>query len=112
MPFKKGSKYGGAKPGAGRPLNVVRKMCQEAIFNDKLIQRLAKVSRGERLQQVVTDEGVEIGVPAAIREQIKAIEVLLDRAYGKAEQSVELHTDDKLSPVRNDVLERIAGSNS
>lgn len=90
MPFKKGNPGGpgGARPGAGRPSEHLREMCQELISKRSLVERLAKFGSGDRIQQVVTDQGEEIPVPATAVVQVKAIEILLDRAYGKPDQSI------------------------
>lgn len=96
MPFDKGNKFGkgGARPGAGRPPDGLREMCKELISKKELVQRLAKFGSGERIQQVVTDQGEEIPVPANASVQVKAIEVLLDRAYGKPDQSINTNITD------------------
>lgn len=79
---------GGARPGAGRPADWLRKRCQKAVEEKDLIGFLEKVANGEDMEQVVTDKGEAIAVPAAIRDRHKAVEILLDRGYGKPEQPI------------------------
>lgn len=94
MPFKKGKDpnraKGGAREGAGRSPDWLKAKCQKIIDKDKLVEFLRDVAKGKNMEQVVTDEGVSIAVPAAIRERLKATEMLLDRGFGKAAQHVEL----------------------
>jgi len=38
---------------------------------------------------------VEIEVPGALRDQLKATEILLDRAFGKPEQTLDMNIKDE-----------------
>lgn len=81
---------GGHREGAGRKPEWLKAACQKIIVEKKLVQFLGKVANGEDMEQVVTDAGVSIAVPAAVRERLKATEMLLDRGFGKATQIVGL----------------------
>lgn len=71
-------------------LNVLRDLCREHVVNDKLIYRLASIAKGSPVKVV---DGQPVG--AEIRDQIRAIEILLDRGYGKAEQVIDLNVNEK-----------------
>ena len=95
MPFKKGydpkRANGGAREGAGRPADWLRAECQKHA--PKLIEFLASVADGQDVEQAVGAEGEVIRVPAAVRDRVRATEILLDRGYGKPNQSVEVSGD-------------------
>ena len=40
------------------------------------------------MEQVVTDAGETVQVPAAVKDRIKAAEIVLERGYGKVAQSI------------------------
>lgn len=91
MAFKKGfdanRAKGGAREGAGRPAEWLKQKCQEA--GPKLIEFLIAVANGENMEQVVTSAGETVGVPAAVKDRIKASEIVLERGYGKVTQPLE-----------------------
>lgn len=65
---------GGKREGAGRPTNWVRDTCATIIDKHKLFNELARIaSKGKKEN-----------------DRLRAIEMLADRAFGKALQSVEL----------------------
>ena len=76
----------------GRPPNAIKELCKEYVFNDKLIEKLAKIASHPKHSP---------------RDQIRAIEVLLDRGFGKAEQSVELTTHDADRPTTEALIQTI-----
>ena len=90
MAFKKGHKLapGGKREGAGRTPEWLKQEC--AKHAPDLIQFLVKVAKGEDMEQAVGDQGEIIRVPAAVRDRVKATEILLDRGFGKAIQSVDV----------------------
>lgn len=91
--FKKGHKKakGGRREGSGRPPDWLREECRKHAPH--ILEFLRQVALGEDVEQVVTENGETIHVPAPVRERIKASEMLLDRAYGKAIQAVEMSGD-------------------
>lgn len=76
----------------GRPPNAIKELCREYVFNDKLIEKLASIAKSAKTQT---------------KDQIRAIEVLMDRGFGKAEQSVELTTHDADRPTTDTLIETI-----
>lgn len=85
----KGSEPGG-NPGAGRPPNWLKERCQEIIDKEAVIEFLGGVVAGKDFEQVVNSEGETLKLPPPLKDRIKAAELLLDRGYGKAGQSVEV----------------------
>jgi hypothetical protein len=78
---------------AGRPINAIRELCREFVFNDQLVQKLADIAKNDSAKPT---------------DRIKAIEVLLDRGYGKAEQSIDLtHHDDTDRPSTDALIQTI-----
>lgn len=66
---------GGKREGAGRPTNWVRTQCATIIDKSRLFAELARIaSHGEKES-----------------DRLRAIEMLVDRAYGKAQQTVEVN---------------------
>lgn len=93
MPFQKGNKVakGGDRPNSGRPPNWLREKCQKLIEDKKLIDFLADVASGEYMENVF-DGSQKQGLmrSADAKDRMKAAEMLMDRAYGKASQTMEL----------------------
>lgn len=85
-PFKRGNKeaVGGAREGAGRPPDWLREECRKHAPN--ILDFLRQVALGEDVEQIVTDKGEILPVPAPVKERIKAGEILLNRGYGMPNQ--------------------------
>lgn len=79
----------------GRPPNAIKELCREFVFNDKLIERLSTIARTAEKDS----------------DQIKAIEVLMDRGFGKSEQSIDLTTHDN-RPTSDVLLQTITALRS
>lgn len=111
MPYK-GTKIGtgGARPGAGRTLNAIKELCREHVFNDQLVERLARIARGDAVNDYITEDGKVLkGIWAAkVNEQIAAAQILLERGFGKPEQSLDVtHHDDEDKPATEALVETI-----
>ena len=112
MPFKKGEvtnpKGGkiGHRGGTGRPLNSIREMCREIVFNDRLVERLARFARGEGVRDYVAEDGkiYKDAIPAKVNEQIEAAQILIDRGFGRPEQSLDITQHDDSDKPSTDVL--------
>lgn len=98
--------HGGKRDGAGRKPNWLKERCQEIVERDKILEFLASVANGADVEQAVGGEGEVIRVPAAVRDRIKAAELLLDRGFGKAPQSMEVTgaDGDPLSGIPTDAV--------
>ena len=96
--FKPGNKEakGGAREGAGRPPEWLREKCRE--HGEDVLQFLIDVATGKNMEQVVNDQGETIGVPASVKDRIKAAEIVLDRGYGKSEQKIEMNDSSQRRP--------------
>jgi hypothetical protein len=90
MKFKRGNKAaaGVARPNAGRKPDWLKEKCQTIIDREELIDLLGRVARGDDMEQVVTDNGEVLQVPASIKDRLKAIEMLLTRGFGKPDSDV------------------------
>lgn len=77
----------------GRPPNAIKQLCRDLIFNDKLIEKLGKIANNSNTQT---------------RDQIRAIEVLMDRGFGKAEQAIELTTNESDRPTTDSLIETLS----
>lgn len=77
----------------GRPPNAIKELCRELVFNDKLIERLSAIATNDEEQT---------------RDQIRAIEVLLDRGFGKAEQSLDITQHDEARPSTDVLIQTIS----
>lgn len=87
-PFAKGNKAsaGVKKPNSGRDPDWLKAKCHEIIDRLQLVEFLGKVAGGENVEQVVTDQGEALPVPASVKDRLRAVEMLLDRGYGKVSQ--------------------------
>lgn len=81
--------HGGKREGSGRPPDWLKAKCQDLIDKNKVLEFLASVANGDDVEQAVGAEGEVIRVPAAVRDRIKASEVLLERGFGKVPQALE-----------------------
>jgi len=92
MPFKpgqSGNPRGKSNPGrAGRAPNWLKAKCRELVGNNKLISFLADVARGKDVVTRLSLDGDELHIPADIKDRLRALEMLLDRGYGKPQQEV------------------------
>lgn len=98
---------GGKREGAGRPPDWLKARCKEA--GPEILEFLIQVATGADMEQVVNAAGETIGVPAAVKDRIKAAEVILDRGHGKPNQAMELTGADgaELSSIPPDALSKI-----
>lgn len=76
----------------GRPPNSIKELCREHVFNDQFIQLLANIAKNTNEQT---------------RDRIKAIELLMDRGYGKAEQNLDVTTHDGDRPSTDVLIQTI-----
>lgn len=73
----------------GRPLSSIKELCRQYVVNDKLIERLCKIAKDNK---------------TATRDQIRAIEVLLDRGFGKPEQEIGITSHDSADRPTTEAL--------
>ena len=95
--FERGNKLapGGPRENSGRPPDWLKAEIQKIGDPLKVIQFFYDVSQGADLEQVVTDSGETVRVPAAVKDRIRAGEAYLDRRIGKV--PLEVKTDDTAS---------------
>jgi hypothetical protein len=98
-PFEKGNKAHAGKVSGGRPPDWLKNKCQELIDKHKIIEFIVRVANGEDVEQVVSDQGEVLRVPASVKDRIRAAEILLDRGFGKAAQPLE-HSGEITTPPR------------
>lgn len=86
--FKKGPDAGrgkgGKREGSGRPADWFRKKCERIMERGKLMEFVADVAKGEPVGRFVTEAGVIVEVPASVKDRLRAVEWLADRAFGKS----------------------------
>lgn len=80
---------GGAREGAGRTPEWLKAECDKILDKCKLFEFLGSVVAGEDVEQAVGDQGETIRIPPAVRDRLRAAEMLLDRRFGKASQPLE-----------------------
>lgn len=100
----KGGKKGN-KGGSGRPSDWLREKCEGIIEKKKLIEWLGNVASGESVDtRIVFDEDNvphHEKLPAAIKDRLRAMEMLSDRAWGKAAQML---SNDPDHPFENSIF--------
>ena len=92
--FTKGNKAGGNKkgsksPGSGKTPDWLKEKCQNIVDKNNLIEFLGKIASSE-------DQNT--------KDRMKAIEMLLDRGFGKPQQTME-HSGDKGRPLTINILD-------
>lgn len=65
-------------------------MCRAIVEKHKLVEKLGKIANGEDIEQVVTQNGECLKVPASVKNRIAATTELLDRGYGRPNQTIEI----------------------
>lgn len=86
----KGQPKGAKLP--GRPPDWLKAECRKHAPD--IIKFLVSVAKGEDVEQAVGDQGETIRIPPAVRDRIRASEMLLDRGFGKVEQGIQVSGDD------------------
>lgn len=84
---------GGPREGSGRKPEWLSERCAEIVERRKLLEFLADVAEGKPIPKIMTNAqgvDVEVMVTADVKDRIKAVELLLDRGFGKSPQSVEV----------------------
>lgn len=82
---------GGRRDNSGRKPDWLKEKCRKLVSEKNLVGFLAKVASGENFEQVINSEGDILPLPAPLKERLKAVEILLDRGFGKVPQALE-HT--------------------
>lgn len=82
---------GGARPGAGRPADWLKAKCRDIVNKEQLVEFLGKVAGGRNVDVSVTETGIRVSVPAKMRDRLFATTDLLDRGYGKPNQTIEIN---------------------
>lgn len=90
MAFKPGNKAGsgGARAGAGRKPEWLTAKCKAIVEDKRLIDFLADVASGKKVDVHVTGTGLVVKVPASIKDRREALNTLLERGYGKPAQEL------------------------
>ena len=83
--------HGGPRPGSGRPADWLKAKCRDLVKKHKLLDFLCDVANGEYVQTVVTSSGQKLDhkVSADVQYRLKALDMMLDRGFGKASQEIE-----------------------
>lgn len=113
--FKKGQSgnpKGKSNPGlAGRPADWYKAKCAEIIEKNKLMEWLGQVARGEDVEQRVNENGEILKIPASVKDRMRALEMLQDRAWGKPSQdishsgSIEVASAETVNLIRQAIKE-------
>lgn len=90
----------------GRPKEKVKQECIGLATDAAplIIARLIKHAIGEKTEQVVTENGVELPVPAPVPSQIKASEVVLSYVLQKEAERIEVN-DERDRPSAEELME-------
>jgi hypothetical protein len=92
MPFKGTPAPGGRRDGSGRKADWLQKECAGIVEKRNLLIFLGDVADGKPVKQSVAIDGkmAEAKVSADVKDRLRALDMLLDRGWGKAPQSVEV----------------------
>lgn len=78
---------GGKREGAGRPPDWLKKKCASIIDKKKLVEFIGRVASGDETEPHVIKEGDIIDCAPSIHDRLKAVEMLMDRGFGKPTSS-------------------------
>jgi hypothetical protein len=106
-PASKLKKKSGPGPKGGRPSDWLRSVCLEILDKHDVYNFLGRVVSGQEHETKVTREGEVVRIPAAMGDRLRATELLLDRAYGKSPQAVEVSGQDA-GPVKIEFVNYVA----
>lgn len=95
----------GGTGGGGRPKEVWRRRCREALEQADGLGFLVRVVKGEVRERVVDDDGNVVETPPKIRDRIIAANILIEQAYGKP--PLEIKAEDEPRPAGEQVMARI-----
>lgn len=86
--------HGGKREGAGRKPDWLKTKCAGLVDRNKLLEFVARVASGEETQTVVIKSGPQNSsteeIPCDTKDRLHAVEMLLERGYGKPAQALEM----------------------
>jgi protease II len=82
--------HGGKRAGSGRKPDWLKTKCADLVDRNKLLEFVASVANGDETETHYDKEGNAYEGAATIKDRLHAVEMLLERGYGKPAQSVEL----------------------
>lgn len=92
--LKSGAKpaRGGAREGAGRKPDWLKQKCAGLVDRKKLLEYVANVANGDEVERYFDKVlGRTIEIPCSTKDRLHAVELLLERGYGKPVQGVEVN---------------------
>jgi hypothetical protein len=97
---------GGAREGAGRPPDWLKTKCRKLVVQKKLIEFLADVATGDYLFAHHDMFGKEYKAPASPKDRMRAVEMLVDRGYGRPKEHIDLNVNLELADEMKKADER------
>lgn len=88
-PENRGKPHGGKRKGAGRRPDWLKKKCCDLVDKNKLVEFLSRVADGSESFMALDKLGRAVEIGPEIKDRLRAVEMLLDRGFGKAIQGVE-----------------------
>lgn len=86
--------HGGKRDNAGRPPDWLKEKCKSLIDKNNLLEFVSRVANGEERQTVVVKNGPNESfteeIPCDTKDRLRAVEMLLDRGFGKPAQALEV----------------------
>jgi hypothetical protein len=102
MKFQKGNKYGRFTPGvSGNPGGKPKK-----------IREVAAAARERTMEAIETLTEIMRDAKATASARVSAADILLERGWGKAPQTIELRRDDDFRNLTDDELTAIAAGDA
>lgn len=75
--------------GGGRHPDWLKAKCAKILKDKKLIEFLGNVASGKDVEQKINENGEVLKVPADVKDRLRAVEMLLDRGFGKPIPDIE-----------------------
>lgn len=89
--LKSGAKpaRGGKREGSGRKPDWLKTKCADLVDRNKLLEFVASVANGKETEVHYDKLGNAFDAACSIKDRLHAVELLLERGYGKPVQGIE-----------------------
>ncbi len=85
---------GGAREGSGRKPDWLQQRCKDLVEKNDLLEFLADVAAGKPINRSIAGDAgafIEVKVSADVKDRLRALEMMLDRGWGRPPQAVSVN---------------------
>lgn len=99
--------HGGKRDGSGRKPDWLKEKCAKLVDVNKLMEFVSNVASGEETEIHYDKMGHAFEASCSTKDRLHAVEILLERGFGKPVQGVELSGKEG-APAVFDVVIKVA----